>query len=195
MPLPHIDFSHSFTAELKSKFSGDYSIEIVWSSWYESTNILSDDIFQFSLLFFCLDKGYNVPKIARLLNLAPWRIKYVMRKAGLKSRQFSEISNLECVVSEIVRMFPNSGIFWKLLLNSLELKYLIHFQVSKILLANLKVAARLGLKVSLDRLRESFCRVKVIRSDPPRRTIKRRVYSVPGPLSLWHVDSHHKLSR
>nr|CAH0111261.1 unnamed protein product [Daphnia galeata] len=114
------------------------------------------------------DKGYNVPKIARLLNLAPWRIKYVMRKAGLKSRQFSEISNLECVVSEIV---------------------------SKILLANLKVAARLGLKVSLDRLRESFCRVKVIRSDPPRRTIKRRVYSVPGPLSLWHVDSHHKLSR
>jgi hypothetical protein len=31
--------------------------------------------------------------------------------------------------------------------------------------------------------------------DPPRRTIKRRVYNVKGPLSLWHVDSHHKLSR
>jgi hypothetical protein len=29
----------------------------------------------------------------------------------------------------------------------------------------------------------------------PGGAIKRRVYSVPGPNSLWHIDSHHKLIR
>lgn len=26
-------------------------------------------------------------------------------------------------------------------------------------------------------------------------TINRRVYSVPAPLSLWHIDGNHKLIR
>lgn len=28
---------------------------------------------------------------------------------------------------------------------------------------------------------------------PPRRRLRRRVYSNPGPNSVWHLDSHHKL--
>jgi len=28
-----------------------------------------------------------------------------------------------------------------------------------------------------------------------RRALKRRVYSVPGPMSLWHIDGLHKLIR
>ena len=48
-----------------------------------------------------------------------------------------------------------------------------------------------------DDVRESMWRV-----DPNgrrvmalRTKIKRRVYSVEGPLSLWHIDGHHKLIR
>ncbi|XP_046448542.1 uncharacterized protein LOC124197236 isoform X2 [Daphnia pulex] len=152
-PTLSIDFSNSFTAELKQQYSDEFSIEMLCD---------------------LLDKGYNVPKISKLLNIERWRIKYHMKKAGLKSRQFSNISNqeLDCIVSEIVRMFPNSGF-----------KNFIGQYNSR------------GPKVSRERLRESFCRVKEFRMDPPRRTIKRRVYNVKGPLSLWHVDSHHKLSR
>lgn len=54
----------------------------------------------------------------------------------------------------------------------------------------------LNLKVPRDRVRESLTRVD------PRNTslrwacvITRRLYSVPGPNSLWHIDGHHCLIR
>ena len=48
--------------------------------------------------------------------------------------------------------------------------------------------------VTRDRLRASLNRVRVIRNDPPRMDpIKRRKYAVKGPLTLWHIDGHHKL--
>jgi len=28
---------------------------------------------------------------------------------------------------------------------------------------------------------------------PPRRRLRRRVYTNPGPNSVWHLDTHHKL--
>lgn len=56
--------------------------------------------------------------------------------------------------------------------------------------------SRLGLKVKRKDLRSSIRRV-----DPhglelrQRHAIKRRVYCVPHPNALWHIDSHHKLIR
>ncbi len=54
-----------------------------------------------------------------------------------------------------------------------------------------------GLRVKRDDVRQSMWRV-----DPSGRStmavrgaIRRRTYSVEGPLALWHIDGHHKLIR
>ena len=56
--------------------------------------------------------------------------------------------------------------------------------------------SRIGIHITRARLRASIHRV-----DPEgvaarsRRVIRRRVYSVPYPNYVWHIDSHHKLIR
>ena len=52
-----------------------------------------------------------------------------------------------------------------------------------------------GIRVSRARVRASINRVRLVRPPPPRKLIRRRVYSVKGPLSMWHIDGHHKLIR
>lgn len=53
-----------------------------------------------------------------------------------------------------------------------------------------------GLRIQWERLRQSL-----LRTDPSgvherwRQSIRRRVYRVPGPLALWHIDGNHKLIR
>lgn len=49
--------------------------------------------------------------------------------------------------------------------------------------------------VQRERLRQSVNRIKMVRNDPPRRTIYRRKYRVKSPLSIFHIDGHHKLTR
>ena len=45
-----------------------------------------------------------------------------------------------------------------------------------------------GLRIQRSRLRESMLRVDPVRTECRRRLrIKRRVYTVPGPNSLWYV--------
>ena len=48
---------------------------------------------------------------------------------------------------------------------------------------------------SRERIRQSLNRVRTVHNIPPRKTIKRRVYKVKGPLSMLHIDGHHKLIR
>lgn len=57
-----------------------------------------------------------------------------------------------------------------------------------------------GPPVPRSRLRSSLNRVQMTRlsrvdrqGDPVRSSIKRRIYKVPGPLTLWYIDGHHKL--
>ena len=53
-----------------------------------------------------------------------------------------------------------------------------------------------GLNVQRERVRQSL-----LRTDPSgvlqrwRDSIRRRIYSVPFPLALWHIDGNHKLIR
>ena len=53
-----------------------------------------------------------------------------------------------------------------------------------------------GFRIQWERVRQSL-----LRTDPSgvlqrwRESIRRRVYSVPGPLALWHIDGNHKLIR
>jgi hypothetical protein len=53
-----------------------------------------------------------------------------------------------------------------------------------------------GLRVPRQRLRDSLNRVdEEGRKRRTHGTVRRRVYSVPGPHHLWHMDGYHKLKR
>ena len=53
-----------------------------------------------------------------------------------------------------------------------------------------------GIHVQRRRVRDSVLRINPMRAMIRwQRTISRRSYSVPGPNSLWHIDSHHSLIR
>lgn len=49
--------------------------------------------------------------------------------------------------------------------------------------------------VTRARLRTVINKVRLPSCNPPRRTIFRRRYKVKGPLTMVHVDGHHKLIR
>lgn len=49
----------------------------------------------------------------------------------------------------------------------------------------------LGLRISRERVRQSLLRIDPVERVFERITIRRRVYSVPGPNSLWHHDGQH----
>lgn len=56
----------------------------------------------------------------------------------------------------------------------------------------------LGVKVSWQRIRDSMWRVDpngILMRSLSLHITHRRVYSVPSPLSLWHLDGNHKLIR
>ena len=53
---------------------------------------------------------------------------------------------------------------------------------------------RLGHRIPRDRIRESLMRIDPIQRVFQRIRIRRRVYSVPGPNSLWHHDGQHGMT-
>lgn len=50
---------------------------------------------------------------------------------------------------------------------------------------------RLGLRVTRERIRASLMRVDPVQRVFQRIRIRRRVYSVAGPMALWHHDGQH----
>ena len=52
---------------------------------------------------------------------------------------------------------------------------------------------RLGHRLPRERIRTSLMRVDPVQRVFQRIRIRRRVYSVPGPMSLWHHDGQHGL--
>nr|XP_055030412.1 uncharacterized protein LOC129419318 isoform X1 [Misgurnus anguillicaudatus] len=84
-------------------------------------------------------------------------------------------AELDVIVSDIHRNFPSAG--YKMILGHLRSKQLF-VKRSRVLASLRRVDAEgvLMRRLSL-------------------RTVRRRVYSVPAPNSLWHVDGNHKLIR
>ncbi|XP_073727757.1 uncharacterized protein [Misgurnus anguillicaudatus] len=82
-------------------------------------------------------------------------------------------AELDVIVSDIHRNFPSAG--YKMILGHLRSKQLF-VKRSRVLASLRRVDAEgvLMRRLSL-------------------RTVRRRVYSVPAPNSLWHVDGNHKL--
>lgn len=76
----------------------------------------------------------------------------------------------------------------------------VRFQGGNQFIGPNSIKARLcaaGIRVQRERVRQSMKR-----ADPQgaslrllRRRIRRRVYHVAGPNSLWHIDGNHKLIR
>ena len=54
----------------------------------------------------------------------------------------------------------------------------------------------IGVRVHRKRVRKVLQRLDpILRTNHWQEVIRRRVYSVPGPNSLWHIDGHHSLIR
>lgn len=99
--------------------------------------------------------------------LRAWRKKYNY------SDVFDEITDadLDVVVTEIIKDHPGRG----------EVMTMSCLRVKEI-------------RVTRQRLRDSMDRVDPIGRELRRnKAVKRRVYDVPGPHHLWHVDGYHKL--
>ena len=82
-------------------------------------------------------------------------------------------SDLDCVMATLVRRFPNNG--------------------TSMMWGHLR---SVGIVVTRARVQESLLRVSEssVRSRQ-RLTVQRRVYSVPAPNCLWHIDGLHCLIR
>lgn len=127
-------------------------------------------------LLYLIENKFSVPTIADMLGVSVRTIHRRMNDYGLSIRdQYSSLSDQQ--LDEIVRMiqqqFPMCG----------------NRQMQGFLLSY-------GHRIQQSRIRESQRRV-----DPQGAIIRRlnvlnrREYSVPAPLSLYHIDGHHKLIR
>ena len=119
---------------------------------------------------------FSFTEIARILRVSRATLYRRLDDAGIsRSSTFSTISDaeLDAQVERIKRSHPNDG--------------------ERLMLGHL---AGQGILVQRARLRASIHRVDPENTALRRSVaIRRRVYHVDGPNSLWHLDGHHKLIR
>ena len=133
---------------------------------------------QFEQLQFLVENNFKVSEIANLFATSKRTIERRMNDFGLSARDtYTTLTDQELdeLITVIQRDFPNAG--------------------SKRMTGLLRAR---DVNVQQTRICESMRRV-----DPEgtllraleMQTICRRKYTVPGPLSLWHIDGNHKLIR
>ena len=127
-------------------------------------------------LYFYLKNGFTIPAISTMLGTSQSTVKRRMRDNYLKkSYYYSTLSDEELDENILHHLseFPNTG----------------YKRMKGFLLAS-------GIRVQELRIREAMRRVDpegVVLRALQSRPVLRRKYSVPGPLSLWHMDGNHKL--
>ena len=113
-------------------------------------------------------------KIAEIVGISRSTLYRRLEEEGVDlTSTYSDISNseLDRMVESIKQTHPNDG--------------------ERLVIGHLH---RLGIVLPRSRVRASIHRVDPINTAIRRSvTIRRRVYSVEGPNSLWHIDGHHKL--
>ena len=126
-----------------------------------------------------LSYGFPKSKIAELFSVSVKTISRRIEAFGMQEEivRHSQLSDedLDVLVAEIFTNFPNCGI-----------RRMKGFLMSK------------GFKVQWARIRDSMWRVDptgLVLRTTQLNTVRRRKYSVPGTLALWHIDGNHKLIR
>ena len=119
---------------------------------------------------------FSWTKIAEILGISRSTLYRRLEQDGIDRRlSYSEISDIELdeVMVTIKLNHPNDG--------------------ERMIIGHLH---RLGVVLPRARIRASIHRVDPVNTALRRSiTIRRRVYHVRGPNSLWHIDGHHKLIR
>ncbi len=127
-------------------------------------------------LRFLLENRFTVPQIARMIGVSISTIRRRMHNFGFSVRAlYSDISDteLDVLVKHINQDHPMCG----------SVQMMGHL-ISK------------GYRLQQIRIRESLRRIDPIGTALRRlHVMNRRHYSVPSPLSLFHIDGHHKLIR
>ncbi|XP_028395042.1 uncharacterized protein LOC114519163 isoform X2 [Dendronephthya gigantea] len=125
-----------------------------------------------------LEYGFKVTDIAKMLCVSKKTVHRRLREYNLSiKKSYASFSDeeLDNIVVEISSQFKNCG--YKAMRGHLLAR---------------------GFKIQEERVRQSMRR-----TDPEGTFIRalqlkithRRVYNVPGPLALWHIDGNHKLKR
>jgi hypothetical protein len=128
-------------------------------------------------LVYMLEYDISVPNIAHVLGVSQSTIKRRLREYGISIRSDQDTALTDIALDELVRgvqeQFPNAG----------------YRRIYSVLRSR-------SIRVTQARVRDSLHR-----TDPEGVAMRwlsitpRRVYSVRGPLSLWHIDGNHKLIR
>ena len=127
-------------------------------------------------LEYFIENEFHIPQVAEMLKISVSTVKRRMREFGVSVRdRYTVIDDptLSSAIQDIQHSNPNSG--YRMVNAILKLQRIV---------------------VPIHRVRQ-LCFL----NDPAatmRRwmmTVERRVYSVPGPNSLWHIDGNHKLIR
>ena len=129
-------------------------------------------------LRFLLEKKFKVAEIANLFGSSKRTVERRMKDFGLSAATtYTQLSDqqLDELIRDIQRDFPNAGCK----------------RVTGLLRAR-------DVYMQQARIRQSMRRVDpegILLRALELNTIRRRQYSVAGPLSLWHIDGNHKLIR
>ena len=119
--------------------------------------------------------NYNWTKVALVLGISRATLYRRLQEAGVRPNDCTPLSNnqLDDIMRSIKQDHPNDG------------EVLIKGHL-----------LRMGIRISRKLMRQSIHRVDHVGVVNRRRSIiYRRVYSVPYPNYIWHIDGHHKLIR
>jgi hypothetical protein len=127
------------------------------------------------ILTYLLDQGFKYQDIAKMYGVSRITIWRRMKDVGLVGQRYSTITDysLDAIIQEINQEHPHSGV-------AMVMGHLVSRR----------------LFVQRHRVRASLKRCDPLSSSMRwGLTARRRVYSVEGPNSLWHIDGHHALIR
>ena len=157
-----------------------------WQSIQRSTTLSVDQGSSNSIgrprLLFSLDlvellhgAGYKVAEICYFLGVSRTTLWRVLKESNVSLQRFTDISdvNLDRIILAFKTNHPHCGFS------------MVQGHLSTI-----------SIKVPRRRIRESLQRIDLLGVQHQwHEAIHRRVYRVPGPNSLWHIDGHHSLIR